>query len=150
MRKACVNWFGLIVYLVFLICYLTIILAWYYELIGYYETLKIYQTIYFVIVIIFIATMTFSLYRIHNYTKMLVANKVFANEKLMIIHLSCFAMLALTLIIEYSIDFSLRQTEFKNYDENQLRRAYVKQILYFISSISYGLAYITMITMFLK
>ena len=103
MRKACVNWFGLIVYLVSLLSYFTVILFWWYELTGYIDTSIISRAILLVLLIIFTATMMFSLHRIHKYSKMLVANKIFANEKLMIIHLSCFIMLVIGYLIVLSI-----------------------------------------------
>ena len=46
--------------------------------------------LFIIMVSIIIFVQTFSLRRIRNFTKLLKANKVFANEWLMIAHLSCF------------------------------------------------------------
>lgn len=111
-RKAYVNWCAILVSLVTILLYIACFACWWCDIFtGYYELVFFLDVIYLGILVIVTATLTFSLYRIRKYSKMLVANKVFANEWLMLVHLSCFTILTITTLVAILIGFNLSETD---------------------------------------
>ena len=70
--------------------YAFVLLASWYSVISYEDLVLVRHSLYIIMVCIIIVVLAFSLRRIRDYTRLLKANKVFANEWLMVAHLSCF------------------------------------------------------------
>ena len=100
---------------------------------------------------IIIAILSFSINRIRKFSKMLVQNKIFANECLMITHLASFTFLGIILIITYTITMILgenyRSTEMTVSEE---RLAYMSVICEYLISLGCFAVIATMVVMFLK
>ena len=48
---------------------------------------------------------------------MLLSNKIFANEWLMIVHIACFCVILLCMIIEYALYLGVIGIDFEDYDQ---------------------------------
>ena len=89
-REKIVNYVGSLSFIFFFLLYIANEIAFHFEKISIETSITITATIDLVMTPTMIVILAFSLFRIRQYTKMLKANKVFANEKLMVAHLLCF------------------------------------------------------------
>ena len=95
--------------------------------------------------------LAFSIYRIRKYSKMLVQNKIFASECLMICHLASFAFLAITESLDKSVAFSISlRSAGGSYDTTDYRLYYMELLVSYLVIIAFDLVIATMVVMFLK
>ena len=97
--------------------YAFVLLASWYSVISYEDLVLVRHSLYIIMVCIIIVVLAFSLRRIRNYTRLLKANKVFANEWLMIAHLFCFCATFVFYINYVIIYVRLMDTDYILYDE---------------------------------
>ena len=81
---------------------------------------------------------------------MLLSNKIFANEWLMIVHIACFCVILLCMIIEFALYLGLIGIELEDYDQQQMQRFLIYLVIDIVWSFTFGLLYITVMIMFKK
>ena len=93
------------------------LLATFFDVISYDAMIVVINILFTIMVITIIIVLTFSLLKIRNFTKMLKANKVFANEWLMAAHLIFFCATFAFYINCVIILARLMDTDYTDYDE---------------------------------
>ena len=145
-----INVVSIVCYAVFLVVYLSLLIIFQFGSKNYNQFYICVCCIYFVVIISITAMLVYSLKRIRQFSRMLKANRVFANEWLMIIHLSGFVLLGLSLIFGISINLALMNIDQADYDESQQRWNFIFEVINYFWTFSFASVYLTMIIIFLK
>lgn len=95
-------------------------------------------------------TLSYSIYKIRKYSKMLVQNQIFSNEVLMLSHLFSFAILAVAFSLEDIVQLQLEGQAFVDMPDSELWLVYASIILYYCQIIGCLSVIITMMIMFIK
>ena len=121
-------WIYAIGFFLFLVCAVPWIVYIFIE-----RNTKIYIIINTVNFNLIVALLSFSIYRIRKYSKMLVQSNIFANECLMLSHLASFTWVALLITISNSLTLSISGvTSDKDVTLSQLRISYAITILTYV------------------